>query len=164
MTHGQQIAVAQDDLERSDFGVRAQHEEAVEAGIGLDFGAIDDKAVALGRLQKAAEALVGDKRLVALGELALEAGDQFGARHGILFGFLLVAADDVAPPGDRRLFDRQFSLTLLAGNEERHGEAVILDDFGADLSAGAFAHAEDVLDLLGFEGGNGVGADQTGAG
>ena len=30
--HGQQIAVAQDDLERSDFGVRAQHEEAVEAG------------------------------------------------------------------------------------------------------------------------------------
>ena len=88
--HGQQIAVSQNDLKSGDFGVGAQHEKAVEPGISLDLGAVDDKAVALGRLQKTAEALVGDQRLVALGELALEAGDEFGARRGVLFGFLLV--------------------------------------------------------------------------
>ena len=33
--HGQQIAVAQHDLESGDFGVGAQHEEAIEPGIGL---------------------------------------------------------------------------------------------------------------------------------
>src|SRR5499433_2226563 len=69
--HGQQIAVAQYNLESGDFGVGAQHEEAIESGIGLDLGAIDDEAVAFGRLQETTEALVGDERLVALGELAL---------------------------------------------------------------------------------------------
>ena len=76
---GQQIAVAQDDLESGGFGVGAKHKEAVKPGIGFDLGAVDDKAAALGRLQKAAEALVGDERLIALGELALEPGDEFGA-------------------------------------------------------------------------------------
>ena len=65
----QQVAVTQDDLEGGDFGVGAQHEEAVEAGISLDLGAVDDEAVAFGRLQEAAEALVGDQRLVALAQL-----------------------------------------------------------------------------------------------
>ena len=162
--HGQQIAVAQHDLERGDLGVGAQHEETVEPGIGLDLGAVDDKAAARGRLQEATKTLVGDERLVALGELALETGDDFGARRGVLFGFLLVAADDVAPPGDRRLPDRQFGLAFLAGNDERHGEAIILDDPGAHLAAGAFAHAEDVLDLLGFEGGDGIGTDHAAIG
>ena len=126
---GQQVAVAQDDLEGGDFCVGAQYEEAVEAGISLDLGAVDDKAVALGRLQETAEALVGDQRLVALGELALEAGDKLGARRGVLFGFLLVAADDIAPASDRRFPDRQFGLAFLARDEERYGEPVILDDF-----------------------------------
>ena len=54
---GQQVAVAQDDLKGGDFCVGAQHEEAVEAGIGLDLGAIDDEAVAFGRFQETAEAL-----------------------------------------------------------------------------------------------------------
>ena len=106
------------DLERGDAHVGAQHEEAVEPRIGLELGAIDDKAVAVGRLQEAAEALVADERLVALGELALETGDQRGARRSILFGFLLVAADDIAPSGDLRLFDCQFGLAFLAGDDE----------------------------------------------
>ena len=109
---GQQIAVAQDDLESGGFGVGAQHKEAVKPGIGFDLGAVDDKAAALGRLQKAAEALVGDERLIALGELALEPGDEFGACRGVLSGLLRVAADDIASPGDCRLADRQFRLAL----------------------------------------------------
>ena len=87
--HGQQIAIAQHDLERVDFGVGAQHEEADEPGIGLDLGAVNDKAAALGRLQETTEAFVGDERFVAPDQLALEAGDKFGARGGVLFGFLL---------------------------------------------------------------------------
>jgi len=82
--HGQKIAVAQHDLESSDFGVGAQHEEAVEPGIGLDLGAVDDKAAVFGRLQETTEALVGDERFIALGQLAFETGDQFDARRGIL--------------------------------------------------------------------------------
>src|SRR5262249_57396101 len=96
VVHGQQIAVAQYNLESGDFGVGAQHEEAIESGIGLDLGAIDDEAVAFGRLQETTEALVGDERLVALGELALESGDEFGGRRGIFLRFLRVAPDDIA--------------------------------------------------------------------
>ena len=76
--HGQKIAVAQHDLESSDFGVGAQPEEAVEPGLGLELGAVDDKAAAFGRLQETTEALVGDERLIALSQLAFETGDQFG--------------------------------------------------------------------------------------
>src|SRR5579864_8228281 len=108
--HGEEVAVSQDDLEGGDFRIGAQHEQAVEAGVGLDLGQINDKAVALGRLEKTAEALVGDERLVAVRELALETGDQFGARLGILSGFLVVATDDVAPAGDCGLPDGEFSL------------------------------------------------------
>ena len=85
-------------------------------------------------------------------------------RPGIFFGFLRVATDDIAPPGDRRLADRQFGLAFLAGDEERHGEAVILDDLSTHLATGALAHAEDVFDFLGFEGGDGVGADHAAIG
>src|ERR1700726_1130043 len=49
------------------------------------------------------------------------------------------------PPGDRRLADRQFGFAFLAGDEERHGEAGILDDLSTPLAAGALAHAEDVV-------------------
>src|SRR5579864_4053808 len=34
--HGEEVAVSQDDLEGGDFRVGAQHEQAVEAGVGLD--------------------------------------------------------------------------------------------------------------------------------
>ena len=80
---------------------------------GASLGVIDDEAVALGRLEEAAKALVGDKRLVALRELSLETGDEFGARLGVFPRLLFVTADDVAPPGDRRLLDRKLGLALL---------------------------------------------------
>jgi hypothetical protein len=99
-----------------------------------------------------------------LRQLLLEAGNEISARRGVLFGFLLVAADDIAPPSDRRLADRQFGFAFLARDDQRYGEAVILDDFGAYLAAGALADAEDVFDLLGFEGGDGVGADHAAIG
>ena len=99
--------------------------------------------------REAAEPLVRDQRLDALCELALE----FGARNGILSGLFRVAADDVAAPGDRRLGDGEFAFALLARDDERHPETVVFDDHGTYLQAGALAHTQNVLDLLGFEGG-----------
>ena len=40
----------------------------------------------------------------------------------------------------------------------------MLDDLSTHLAAGALAHPENVLDLLGFEGGDGVGADHAAIG
>ena len=70
---------------------------------------------------------------------AIETGDEFGARRGFFLGFLrvCVATDDIAPPGDCRLADRLFGFAFLAGDEERHGEAVILNDLSTHLAAGA---------------------------
>ena len=42
-----------------------------------------------------------------------------------------------------------------AGYDERHGAAVILDDLSAHLAVGSLAHTKDVLDVFGFEGGDG---------
>jgi len=36
--HSEQVAITQDHLERGDFGVGAQHEQTIEAGVGLDPG------------------------------------------------------------------------------------------------------------------------------
>ena len=68
-----------------------------------------------GVLQKTAEALVGATRASTprLGELVVEPGYKLGARRGVLFGFLLVAADDIAPASDRRFPDRQLGLAFL---------------------------------------------------
>ena len=52
-------------------------------------------------LDEAAEAFVADQRLVAMGELAVEAGEKGGPSVGILPGLLLVAAEHIAPPRDR---------------------------------------------------------------
>ena len=59
---------------------------------------------------------VADQRLVAMGELAVEAGLPVG-RH--LPGLLHVAAEHIAPPRQRRLFDGELGLALLARNDER---------------------------------------------
>ena len=55
-------------------------------------------------------------------------------------------------------------LAILPPDEQRHTDAVILNDLGAHLAAGALAHAENVLDLLGFERRHGVGADHAAIG
>ena len=50
------------------------------------------------RFEVAAEAGVADERLVALGELALQRGHDRSAIGGVLLYFLMIAADDAAPP------------------------------------------------------------------
>lgn len=70
--HCQQVAVPQDHLQGGQLGIRAQHEEAVETGIGLDFRGIDGESVAGGISQEAAVSGIADKRLVALRQLAFE--------------------------------------------------------------------------------------------
>ena len=74
--HGPELLVAQHGGERIEVGVGAQHEDAVELGVLLGLGGVDGEvAVAFG-LEEAAEAGVADQRLVALGELTFEVGQE----------------------------------------------------------------------------------------
>ena len=77
--------------------------------------AIDREELVADRLQVAPKAGVADQRLVALGELALQRGDDRGAVGGILLRLLMVAADDVAP------------------SRQHHGLGLVVDLFTALL-------------------------------
>ena len=81
-----------------------------------------------------------------MGELAVKAGQNGCPSVGILPGLLLVAAEHIAPPLQRRLLDGELGLALLAWNDERHRHPVILDHLVADLLGGPLAHAEDVVE------------------
>jgi hypothetical protein len=91
----QELAVAQHRLERRELAVGAQHEQAVEAGIGGDAGIVDLEVTAPRRLQVAAIRSVAHQRLVALLELAAQAVEDRAAVRGSAFGFGCIATDDV---------------------------------------------------------------------
>src|ERR1700722_15646073 len=57
--------------------------------------------MAVGLHQKLAIALVADQRLVALLQLPFERGQDRSPGGGVLPHLVVVAADDVAPPGER---------------------------------------------------------------
>jgi hypothetical protein len=84
--------VPQDHLQGGQLGVGAQHEEAVETSISLDFRCIDGEPFAGGISQKAAVSGIADESLVALCQLAFETGQQCGPGIGILAGLFGVAA------------------------------------------------------------------------
>src|SRR5215470_15551705 len=65
----------------------------------LDLVEIDREVLIADRLQITPKTSVADQRLVAFCKLALQGGEDRGAVGGILFGFVTIAADDVAPPG-----------------------------------------------------------------
>jgi len=58
-----------------------QHEHAVELGVLLDFGAVDEEAVALRVGEETAVAFVADEALVALLQLPLQGGDDCRSRR-----------------------------------------------------------------------------------
>jgi hypothetical protein len=86
LLHRQQVAISQHHLQGRQPGVGAQHEEAIETGIGLDFRRVDAEPFACGLSQEAAVSGIADQRLVALCQLAFETGQQGGPRLGILAG------------------------------------------------------------------------------
>jgi hypothetical protein len=92
--HRQQVAVPQDHLQDGQPGVGAQHEEAIETGIGLDFRCIDGEPFTSRISEEAAVSGIADQRLA----LAFETGQQFGPGLGILAGLFGVAGQDIATP------------------------------------------------------------------
>jgi len=99
LLHGPQLLVAQHGFERIEVGVGAQHEDAVEPLVLLNLVGIDREVIVADRLEIAAIAGVADQRLVAPCELAFQRGHDRGAIGGVLYGLLMVATHDVAPPG-----------------------------------------------------------------
>ena len=99
-----------------------------------------------------------------MGELAVEAGQNGCPSVGILPGLLLVAAEHIARPLERRLLDGELGLAFLARNDERHRHPVILDHLVADLLGGPLAHAENVREAGLLQRRNGGGADHAAVG
>ena len=70
-----ELLVAQHRRQRREIGVGAQHEEAVEAGIVISFGAVDGEVAFARDLEEAAITGVANQCLVALAKLPPQCGD-----------------------------------------------------------------------------------------
>jgi hypothetical protein len=99
LLHGPQLPVAEHGFERVELGIGAQHEDAVEPLLLFDLCRVDREVLLANRLQIPAVAGIADQRLVTPLELPLERGDDRGAVSGILCRLLMVAANDITPPG-----------------------------------------------------------------
>src|SRR5262249_35252816 len=73
LLNGPKLLVTKHRLQRLEIGVGAQHEDAIELRIVLNFGLIDGKVVFADRLEIEIATVTGiaNQCLVALGELAL---------------------------------------------------------------------------------------------
>ena len=130
-------------------------------------------AVSLGP-EKAAEAFVADQRFVTLPQRLFQSGEGRCARGGIVARFGLIITDNVAatprvaltrPDLANHLFDLKVerAAAIGFGNCQRD-ERGLVGQHGGDLDAALFAHAQNILDLVGFECGDGLGADHAAIG
>src|SRR5215208_6807161 len=115
-----QVAVAQDGLERRDPGIGAQHEDAIVARFVRQLAGINLERLLGGGAQVAAVGGVADQRLVAPLQLLVEGGDDGLAVGGILGRLGFVAADDIAPPLGLDLLDEELGLRA-AGTRDAQG-------------------------------------------
>src|SRR5208283_1452330 len=122
-------------------------------GVLLDLGAVDGKAVALRVGEEAAKTLVADEGLIALLQLALQRGDDRGAVGGVFLHLIEVAADNVAPPGERHRLGLVIDLApFLHQNKGNERRGIVEDEF-ADELVGSLAHAQNVDEPSRFVGG-----------
>src|SRR5215475_6423454 len=105
---------------------------------------IDREVIFADCLQVTAIAGVADQRLVALGELPLQRGEDRGAIGGILLRLLMVAADNVTAPGQHHRLGREIGLLAALAHRERHERRRIVEHQFAHQLVAAFAHAEDI--------------------
>src|SRR5271157_3398489 len=169
--HDPSLAIAQCDRERRDPGIRADDIDAVEPGRGGDALGIDGEVAVVGGLEEAAEAFVADHGFVALPQGLVQSGESRFAGRRIVAGFGLVVADDVAATARVALAGLNLADDLLdlkvegaaaigLGNCHRNERGVV-GQHGGDLNAPPFAHARNILDPVGFERGDGLGADHA---
>src|SRR4051794_37282847 len=110
LLHLDQVAVAQDCLQRRDPGIGAQHEQAIVARLFGQLARINLEGLLGGRAQVAPVGGVADQRLVAPLQLLIESGDDGLAVGGILGRLSFVATDNVAPPLSFDLLDEELGL------------------------------------------------------
>src|SRR6476659_3307621 len=120
LLHLDQVAVAQDRLQGRDPGIGAQHEQAIVARLLGQLARVDLEGRLGGRAEVAAIGGVADQRLGAPLELLIQGLDNGAAVGGVLLGFGLVAAHDVALTLDLDLLDEELGL-LTAGPRDAQG-------------------------------------------
>src|SRR3954466_8487810 len=125
--HVDQVAVAQNRLQRCDPGIGAQHEQAIVAGLLGQLAGIDLKRPCVrGGAQVAPVGGVADQGLVAPLQLLIESGDDGLAVGGILGRLSFVATDNVAPPLSFDLLDEELGLRAAGARDAqgREGQGV----------------------------------------
>ena len=127
-----------------EVGIGAQHKDAVELVVLRDLVGINREVLVADRLQVTAVAGVADQRLVALGELALQRGDDGSTIGGVLLGLLMIAADDVASTGQHHGLGLVVGLLAALVDGQRHERRGILEHQLAHQLVAALAHAENV--------------------
>src|SRR5271167_89961 len=151
-------------LRAATAGRGPEHEDAVELGVVLDLGLVDGETAVAGLRQEASVALVADQGLVALLQLLLQSGQDLGAVGGVLPHLLVVAADDVAPPGERHRLGLVVDFLIAFGQKERDaGRGIVEYEFAHELVA-ALASAQDVEPAARLEFGDRLGADHAAGG
>ena len=142
LLHRPQLLVAEHGRERVEVGIGAQYEDAVELVVLRDLVGINREVLVADRLQVTAVAGVADQRLVALGELALQRGDDGSTIGGVVLGLLMIAADDVASTGQHHGLGLVVGLLAALVDGQRHERRGILEHQLAHQLVAALAHAE----------------------
>src|SRR4051812_34113599 len=97
---------------------------------------------------------VADQRLVAPLQLLIEGLDNGAAVGGVLLGFGLVAAHDVAPALGLDLLDEELGLRAPGPlDTERREGLLVREHHGANQAVGALAGTQHVFEAALFEGG-----------
>ena len=159
--HHPAVAVAQGGLQRGQLHRDPDHVDAVVERVERDAPGIDFEAAAGFGLEETAIAAVAHQALVAAAQRLSERGQDGLARGGILLGFGLVEADDVASAprfavgvavGAVHLLDEQIGGAAPGRfeNAQRHIRGGVGDD-AADLFGAALAHPDDVVDIAGLQ-------------
>ena len=107
---------------------------------------------------------IADQRLLAAPQCILQSCDDRLTVAAILFGFRLIAADDVAPTLDRYLLDKELGLTSLSLDQQRYKRILILQHDSLGNRIGALACPEDILKSAFLQPSNGSGRDHAAIG
>jgi hypothetical protein len=169
--HDPSFAIAACHNQRRDLCIGADDIDAVEFGRRGDTIRVDGEVAVGLDLEEPAEAFVADQRFVALAQRLFQSGKGGFASGGIVARFRLIITDNIAAAPDVALTRLDLANDFLDleikgaaaigfGHCQRY-ERGFVGQHGGDLDAALFAHAEDVFDLLGFERGDGLGADHA---